>query len=79
MTAIDWGTHARLMERKDEGSDLYFEFAAIAEGQLGALIGEVMRREPGDRQRVVIDAGTIGMLNIGQIVDLAERADFPRD
>lgn len=77
--AVDWMAPARLIERKDDGSDLYFDFAPIGEGSLVALVRDVMARGSGDRQRIVIDAGALGMLNIGQIVELSERDDFPTD
>lgn len=76
---IDWTAPARLMERKDDGSDLYFDFVPVGEGSLGALVRDVMARGAGDRQRIVIDAGALGTLNIAQIVELAERNDFPAD
>jgi hypothetical protein len=77
--AVDWTAPARLMERRDDGSDLYFDFARIGEGSLVSLVRNVMARGAGDRQRIVIDAGPLGTLNIGQIVELSEREDFPAD
>jgi hypothetical protein len=76
---VDWMAPARLMERRDDGSDLYFDFAPIGEGSLGALVRDVIARAAGDQQRIVIDAGALGTLNIGQIVQLSERDDFPAD
>ncbi len=77
MTAIDWMAPAKLMERTDDGSDLYFDFTAISEGSLAALVRDVLQRRSGDRQRIIIDAGALGTLNIGQIIELSERIDFP--
>lgn len=79
MTTIDWTTPARLMERVDGGSDLYFDFMPIADGNLKSLVRDVIARAPADRQRIVIDAGALGTLAIGQILELAERADFPAE
>ena len=79
MTAIDWMAPSKLLERTDGGSDLYFDFSPISEGGLAALIRDVMRRGSGDRQRIIIDAGALGMLNIGQIIELSERGDFPAE
>jgi hypothetical protein len=77
MTAIDWMAPAKLMERTDDGSDLYFDFTPISEGGLATLVRDVLRRQSGDRQRIIIDAGVLGTLNIGQIIELSKRTDFP--
>ncbi len=79
MNCIDWGAAARLVERRDDGSDMYFDFAPIGEGSLVSLVRSVLARDATDRQRIVIDAGPQGMLNITQIVELSERSDFPAD
>ncbi len=79
MTPIDWTASARLVERRDDGSDMYFDFAPVGEGSLASLVHKVLALEAQDRQRLVIDAGSMGMLTITQIIELSKRGDFPRD
>ncbi len=77
MTAIDWAAPAKLMERCDGGSDLYYEFTDLRSAPLGLLVAEVVAMPAPERARLVIDAGAAGMLNIGDILTLSARDDFP--
>ncbi len=76
MSDMDWGALARLLEREDGGSDMYVEFKERGAGTLGDLIDQVIALPAIDRARLVIDAGAQGMLNMGDIMALAERTDF---
>ena len=73
---IDWTAPSKLLERDDAGSDLHFEFKEISVGSLGDLVSKVMIIGATERARVIIDAGTQGTFNVGQIVELAARPDF---
>ena len=79
MTAIDWNAPAKLMVRVDQGSELSYDFQALGEGPLASLVARAQAMTMEDRARVLIDAGTQGTFNVGQIVTLALRRDFPRD
>jgi hypothetical protein len=77
MTKIDWNAPAKLIERQDAGSDLYFDFNQLSEGALVDLVRAVVAKPAADRARLVIDAGGVGTFNIGDILALAAREDFP--
>ncbi|MFM9852801.1 MAG: hypothetical protein ACKVOJ_08370 [Sphingomonadaceae bacterium] len=77
MSAIDWTVPAKLLARDDAGSEMFYEFRDVGSGSLAALVAKVMAMDAQDRARVVIDAGAVGTFNIGQIVELAARGDFP--
>ena len=77
MTTMNWDAPATLLERDDGGSEMYFEFREVRKAGLGDVIGDVLTMSAMERARVVIDAGAIGTFNIGEILKLAERPDFP--
>lgn len=79
MTSIDWDSIATLQQRDDAGSDMFVEFKHIGDGSLAEMIGRVMQMPPHDRARVVLDAKGLGMLDVGQIVELSRRPDFPQE
>ena len=76
MNDIDWAAPATLYERDDQGSDLHVHFRKIEQGQLGALVRKVAALPVSDRARLVIDSGS-GTINVGQIMDLAQRKHLP--
>jgi hypothetical protein len=78
MSLVDWSGPAKLMERQDSGSDLYFEFTELRAGPLAKLVAEVVAMPATQRARMVIDAGPVGTLNVGDILALANRADYPK-
>lgn len=78
MNEVNWGASARLLEREDGGSDMYVEFRERGAGALSDLIDQVVILPATERARLVIDAGAQGMFNMGDIMALSERADFPR-
>jgi hypothetical protein len=74
---IEWNKVAKLLERQDGGSDLYFDFTELREGSLSSLVKSVVALPSADRARMVIDAGALGTLTVTEIVALSERDDFP--
>jgi hypothetical protein len=78
MTEMNWDAPSRLLERDDSGSDMYVEFKERDIGPLSALIGQVAVLPATERARLVIDAGAQGMFNMGDIMALSERADYPQ-
>jgi hypothetical protein len=79
MTAIDWMMPAKLLERQDGGSDMYFDFTQLNEGALAPLVRTVAGLPSEQRARIVIDAGPLGTLGLTEILALAEREDFPSE
>jgi hypothetical protein len=79
MTAIDWTIRAKLLERQDGGSDMYFDFTQVNEGTLAPLVKEVAGLPSEQRARIVIDAGPLGTLGLTEILALANRDDFPSE
>lgn len=77
MTPVDWNAKATLQQRDDSGSDMFYGFETIGEGPLADMVGRVMEMPPHDRARVVLDVAGLGMLNVGQVVELSGRDDFP--
>lgn len=77
MSAIDWNLSAKLIERDDSGSEMAYDFHERATGTLAALVAQVAAMDAQTRARMLIDAGSMGMLNVGQILDLSGRGDFP--
>lgn len=75
---MDWTAEAKLLERDDSGSDMYYEFTERRTGPLSNLVASVVAMPAADAARLVIDAGAQGTFNIGEIRSLAERGDFPR-
>lgn len=76
MNDINWDAPARLHERNDGGSDMFYDFKTLKSGSLAELIAHVMALPAEDRQRVVIDSAS-GSINIRDITTLAARPDFP--
>lgn len=76
MTDVNWDAPARLHERNDGGSDMFYDFKTLKSGSLAELIVHVMALPTEDRQRVVIDSAS-GSINIQDIAALAARPDFP--
>lgn len=74
---MDWSKPAKLIERQDDGSEMFFEFRELASDTLQALVTRVATMPASERARMVIDAGTAGTFNVGEIVALAARSDFP--
>jgi hypothetical protein len=74
---LDWATASQLMERQDDGSDMYVGFNALRSGPLAELVRVVSDMPTKERARLVIDAGTAGTFNVGDILALAKRDDFP--
>ncbi|MFM2100241.1 MAG: hypothetical protein RLZZ366_1780 [Pseudomonadota bacterium] len=74
---VDWNAPAKLIERDDDGSELAFHFTELKSGSLSSLVGEVMAMPTMARARVLIDAAGQGTFNVGDIVGLAARDDFP--
>lgn len=74
---MNWDAGAKLLERQDGGSDMYYEFDEKRAGTLAELVGAVVAMPPADAARLVIDAGAQGTFNIGDIRALAGRDDFP--
>lgn len=77
MTLVDWSAQAKLLERQDGGSDLYYEFTQLRGAPLSELVADVAAMPAADRARMVIDAGPGGTLNVGDILALAARDDYP--
>lgn len=77
MTDIDWNAPAKLMERNDAGSEMFYEFQDVTAGALGKLVAHVTALDAQSRARMVIDAGVIGTFGVEQILALAARSDFP--
>jgi hypothetical protein len=77
MTDIDWNAPAKLIERDDAGSEMFYEFKHVNDGPLSALVAQVAALDAMTSARMVIDAGAIGMFAVGQILELSQRADFP--
>jgi hypothetical protein len=77
MNAPDWNAPAKLIERDDSGSEMTYDFHERASGTLGELVAKVAAMTAHERARMVIDAGTLGTINVGQIVEMARRDDFP--
>ena len=77
MNAPDWNAPAKLIERDDSGSEMSYDFHERATGTLAALAAQVAAMTAHERARMVIDAGVLGTINVGQIVELAGRDDFP--
>jgi hypothetical protein len=77
MTAVDWNAKATLQQRDDSGSDMFYGFETIGEGPLAQMVAQVMAMPLHDRARIVLDAVGMGMLNIGQVVELSRREDYP--
>jgi hypothetical protein len=78
MTKIDWNTPAKLLERDDAGSELFYEFKEVSAASLAALISHVSALDTASRARMVIDAGAAGTFAEDQILEMAERGDFPK-
>jgi len=76
MNEVNWGAPARLHERNDGGSDMFYDFKTLKTGSLAELIAHVMALPAEDRLRVVIDSAN-GSINIQDIAALAARPDFP--
>jgi hypothetical protein len=76
MNAVDWNAAATLIERDDGGSELHYNFRELRKGQLGDLVREVAAMPAPERARVVIDIAGGETINVGQIMDLAARADL---
>lgn len=74
---MDWSKPAKLLERQDGGSEMFFEFNEVASDTLQTLVTRVTAMPAAERARMVIDAGTAGTFNVGEIVALAARDDFP--
>jgi hypothetical protein len=77
MNTPDWNAPAKLIERDDSGSEMAYDFHERGTGTLGELVAKVAAMTPHDRARMVIDAGAQGTINVGQIIELAGRDDFP--
>jgi hypothetical protein len=77
MTEIDWNTSAKLLERDDAGSEMFYEFKEINAATLAALVAHVSALDTASRARMVIDAGAAGTFAVDQILELAGRVDFP--
>ncbi|CAM3200239.1 hypothetical protein SPAN111604_10005 [Sphingomonas antarctica] len=75
----DWTAPAKLIERTDEGSELAFKFEERGRGTLAELVTKVCGMGSAERARVVIDAGTQGTFNVGQILAMRGDAGFPAD
>ena len=78
MTAVDWKARAVLQQREDSGSDMFYGFETIGEGSLSDMVRQAMAMPPHDRARIVLDVAGMGMLNVGQVVELSQRDDYPR-
>lgn len=78
MTDPDWSAPAKLIERDDGGSEMFFHFEEVGTGTLAELVARVAAMTPQQRARLVIDAGAAGTVNVPQIMDLAARPDFPK-
>ena len=77
MSAVEWNIAAKLIERDDDGSEMAYDFHERATGTLASLVAQVAAMDATTRARMLIDAGSMGMLNVGQILDLSGRDDFP--
>lgn len=77
MTDVKWDADAKLLEREDGGSDLYYGFKTLRSGSLAELVAHVMNLPSDQRERLVIDAVGVGSMNIHDVGLLAERDDFP--
>ncbi len=77
MIVVDWSAPAKLLERRDGGSDLYFEFTELRSAPLAELVAHVAVMPASERARLVIDAGPAGTFNNGDILAFAARDDFP--
>jgi hypothetical protein len=77
MNKPDWNAPAKLIERDDSGSEMTYDFHERAAGTLGELVARVVAMTAHERARMVIDAGAQGTINVGQIIEMAARDDFP--
>lgn len=78
MHSVDWNAPAKLIERTDGGSELYFDFRTLAAGTLAELVAQVAMMPASDASRLLIDCAGSGMLTVADIRALAERDDYPR-
>lgn len=56
---------------------MYVGFNALQSGSLAELVRVVAAMPTTERARLVIDAGPAGTFNVGDILALANRDDFP--
>ena len=77
MEAIDWNASATLNQRDDTGSDLHYHFRTVREGRLAELVREVAAMATTERARLVIEIAGGKSLNVGEILELAQREDLP--
>jgi hypothetical protein len=77
MIPINWNAPAKLIERDDAGSEMFYEFRDVAEGSLSHLVAQVTALDPISRARMIIDAGATGTFGVEQILELAGRVDYP--
>jgi hypothetical protein len=72
MTETDWNAPAKLLERDDAGSEMFYEFKEVRAGSLRELVTHVSTLSA----RMVIDAGAAGTFAVDQILELARRGDL---
>jgi hypothetical protein len=77
MSEIDWDAPAKLLQRDDTGSEMFYEFREVSAGSLADLVADVAAQGAHGRARMVIDAGAFGTFGVDQILGLAGREDFP--
>jgi hypothetical protein len=76
MTETDWNAPAKLLERDDAGSEMFYEFKEVRAGSLRELVTHVSTLGTTSRARMVIDAGAAGTFAVDQILELARRGDL---
>ncbi|QOV92802.1 hypothetical protein [Novosphingobium sp. ES2-1] len=73
MSGLDWNAEATLHERDDAGSEMQYNFSVLKKAPLRDLVAEVAGMGAAQRARLVIDVAGGKSLNVGEILELADR------
>jgi hypothetical protein len=74
---IDWTDHASL-HRKGDGEGVLYAMKALRSGTVLEMVRFVMSLPESDRGNYVIEKAGDRRLDIGEILALAARSDYPR-
>lgn len=74
---IDWDARASI-HRRDDGGGLFDAMKELNHGSLAEMVALICAMPESQRTRYVIQKAGDRRLGPGEIVALAERADFPR-
>ncbi len=73
----NWDDHASL-HRKNDGGGVLSDLKAVRQGSLAELIRFVISLPAAEQNRYVIEKSGDHRLDIGEILALSRRSDFPR-